>query len=320
MGKRSESMANVGEGAGITHCPWCFKKVYDEIDGQVCDDMLEVRACGHRSCSGCFFAENFEGVPSAPVCKVRNCGERAEKVARTVRKESHTGALTYENPINLTWAKGNAQEHWLMPEEMSDFSRLGQEEAKDSVALLLMTPTKTDDKEKWHGVFTAGKVPGREALKAFRQVAGHFYTIFVKPDSEGLKAVKKGDNRVLTVGNLLEHALQMRTLTHEFIRCLFVQGASPELPRSAQDCDLAPQGALRDILTPYIACEALLGLSAPLTVGPVKTFWAGAFSTLTPFQLTKIGRTLGISPGTFPLFLPFFSLFGSPLSRAHRCC
>ena len=93
MGKRSESMANVGEGAGITHCPWCFKKVYDEIDGQVCDDMLEVRACGHRSCSGCFFAENFEGVPSAPVCKVRNCGERAEKVARTVRKESQANGI-----------------------------------------------------------------------------------------------------------------------------------------------------------------------------------------------------------------------------------
>jgi hypothetical protein len=125
---------------------------------------------------------------------------------------------------------------------------------------------------------------------------------------------------MLTVGNLLEKALQMRTTTHSILRCLF--GISAELPMSVEQCDLTPPGSLRSILTPYVCCEALLGLSAPYTMGPVKTFWAGAFSTLTTFQLAKIGRTLGFSPGTFPLSLPSFPCFAlsSPSARAHKCC
>lgn len=54
-------MANgvLGRGAGITHCPWCFKKVYDEKDGQVCDDMSAVS----------------EGVQAPELQRLLLCGE-----------------------------------------------------------------------------------------------------------------------------------------------------------------------------------------------------------------------------------------------------
>lgn len=228
-------MADVGSGGGDTHCPWCFKKIWDGAEEQICDDILTVRQCGHRSCSGCFFADNFSLVPRPPTCKVKGCGAQAEKVLRSVKKESHSGAVTVGDPVKVTWADGNSQKHWLMPEEMSKFSRLGGEDAKDSVAVLLMTPTEGDAKTTWHGVYTVGKPPGREAVKALRQLAGHFFTIFVKRDSEGLKAMGKDEGRVLTVGNLLEKALQMRTTTHELLRCLF--GVSDPLPESVEQCD-----------------------------------------------------------------------------------
>ena len=281
--------------SGQHSCPLCGVLLLNLLGEQVFADISFIPTCGHRFCTGCLASAIVSDVPRTPVCFVPGCTGSAKEFDRSTLNLRGRQDQARVNTERVVYSKEQDPIHWKISEKLRSFSENLSASTKNQIGILLLIPGSDAVKQRFSVVLEKGVMPGREGMKAVKQLAAKFYQLFVKPDSEKMECCGGREKKVLTTGDLLAEAVKAPNFTQIFLH--FFMGASKDIPKTVKDIGQS-RSDTRPILVTFIASQIIQGTLAPKTVNVVKTFIAQAAQMRSSYQLSRLFLDLGLGAGT----------------------